>query len=502
MFEVETACAGVLNHSNPLRGLRFNPPLQTPKDPYHLLIHGWVLQLMVLIYNVSLSADQRQEFNTRLNSFQYPPSLPRITFDLGKKIGRRWGFAVYRSLIIISPYLLVGLVESDVLECVLDFIEFYYLAFSRTLTAAGSARAMVLAKSLVRRVSQLFPYSKERNWNMGQPTLHSIIELAREMSLFGNAGIIGAQREEARHALPKGDLFRTNRRNVAVRLAKLDAAKVGKIYILHGGRFSGEGRIDAVGQRRCGDGVLNFCDPANPMRPHPLVAMLTSYSTFGPAFSTHPTRVQHFVRQANPLPNYFLGSDSVLRKRLSAAQFQYLRGVYEQRGMAVPDQERLYEIRMAKQLVVRDRLYRIGEDVLIDSGGAQPFVGRVEEIASHHPLPDVVIPLLFVRWLRPVREPRSERPKTAMRRQVLLADSSVEPLPVLSESVIGKTAAFHHCAFPGLGPRCMVTQERVCHQHETMQCALCPPNSGTLVEVFSHSNQNRHWLWDELFIGD
>ena len=67
-------------------------------------------------------------------------------------------------------------------------------------------------------------------------------------------------------------------------------------------------------------------------------------------------------------------------------------------------------------------------------------VHSVEEIDSHHPWHGVVISVLFVRWLCLVREPRSERPKTAMpsgavsrlkrktamQLQALLADSSVE----------------------------------------------------------------------------
>lgn len=214
---------------NVLRGVRINLPLQTPKDGYHLLIHGFILQSYTLVYHVELENDEaRALFDVKLESFDYPPGIIRIPFKIGTKIGKRWGFATYRSLAQVGPYVLRNLVSDNVLDLLFLFLEFYHIAFAPSLTRTSALRALPLARKIVGKVESMWPYDSNRGHNIGRPTLHGLLEFARELPVFGSGLLTGTQHEEARHAWPKQDLERTNRRNVAVQLAKFDADRQGK----------------------------------------------------------------------------------------------------------------------------------------------------------------------------------------------------------------------------------------------------------------------------------
>lgn len=473
-----------------------NLPLQTPKDGYHLIVHGLILQLFALIYNCVLNVEQRTKFDIKLATFPYPASMARITFNLGKKLGRRWGFAVYRTLMIISPFLLRYLVDDDVMELVNLVRAFYFIAFARTLSLEAATRALPLARKIVNTISDKWPHNTERGYNVNLPTLHSLLELGREIPVFGNCHITGTEREEARHADPKGDLPRTNRRDIAVRLATLDADRTGKISVAHGTRWrNDDGRIefDPVGPLRCGQGVLHWCDPTDPSRPHPLLLKLTGYSAL-PGSDTVQTRAQHFVRELpGESKEYRKGSDGIVRKVLSEERTIFLRQVCQEQKRPTAAAGAL-DVKMATEVVVRDGLYRLGEDIRVQSGSPQPWVARIVEIGSLALNGGGEVPIIFVHWLRPTG-------RKELNLQVLLADPNPEPKTVVfPESVIGRTSAFHNCTESGpAAKQCKFADVRLCKPHNQIDCGACPENSGTLTRRYVCSASNPEWLYDEHF---
>lgn len=476
--------------------VRLNPPLQTPQDGYHLLVHGLIPQLFVLIYNVVLGPEQRLLFDSKLASFPYPATMPRITFSLGQKLGRRWGFAVYRTLIVISPFLLRYLVSPEVMACVQLVRQLYFICFARRLTLAGAQRALPLARQVVRSISTLWPHSSDRKYNVSLPTLHCLLHLGREIGLFGNAHITGTEREEARHADPKGDLQRTNKRDIAVRLAKLDADRTGKVTVFHGTRWRHDGELpefDAVGSLRAGRGALLWCDPTDPQRPHPLLLKLTGYSAL-PGSEDLQTHAQNWVRQLpEESKEYRRGRDGIVRKLLSEARSEFIRQACAERKIPLtPD---ALDVKVATETVIRSELYRVGEDIRVESGSPDPWIARIVEIGSLAlARGDTGIPILFVRWLRPTG-------RSALQMPVLVADKNPEPVTVVfPESVLGRTAAFHNCQESGPARlRCQHMEVRVCKPHNAINCRACPANSGTLTQRYIHSALNGEWLYEEHF---
>lgn len=483
MLAAADCFSGVVLQDNILRGVRFNLPRQTPKDGYHLLVHGFILQLYTLIFWCVLASDAaRTEFNVRLDTFEYPPHMTPVPFSLGEKLGKRWGFAVYRSLAQIGPYLLRDLVPDDILVLVRKFLTFYYIAFARSLKTKSALTALPLAHDIIDTVQDLWPYDKNRKFNIGRPTLHSLKELARELPDNGSAVLTGTQHEEARHAEPKQDLARTNRRDVAVRLAKLDADRQGKAHVMHGGRWAEDGTFDPLGERRAGRGVLEFADPSNPNLPHPLVLMITDYSRLT-SDSSPQTHAQHFLRSGPE------GKEVVVRKQLSARQDEQLREMFTQRNQPAAADSKL-NVRLATQILVRGELFYLHEDLRVDSGDAAvPFIARIEEICVCEGRED--IPFMSVRWLR-----RNGLKDNVLDREILVADPQPEPVTfVFPDMVIGRAGAFHYCQFSGIN-KCGIVDVRICRVHETVDCTICPAKCGDLKHVFRHSARNRELLLD------
>lgn len=479
----------MVHQQNVMRGVRINLPRQTPFDGYHLLIHGFILKLYTLIYFVVLGSDAvRAEFNVRLENFRYPPNMIRITFSLGSKMGKRWGFSMYRTLAQIGPYLLRGLVPTDVLNLTFTFLDLYHIAFAPSLTRASATRALPLARTIVDTVSELWPYDKARKYNIGRPTLHGLLELGRELPLFGSCVLTGVQHEEARHSAPKQDLYRTNKRDVAVKLAKLDAERQGKASVLHGARFSSEYKFDPVGELRAGIGALTLADPSNPNLPHPLKLKITQLSKLSSATDLGP-HAQHFLRGAADAK----GEEPVLRKQLSRSQDELVREVLQERHRPVAAEGKL-DVRLAKQIVIRGELYRLNEDIRVQSGGDLPWIARILEIGSCSPDGGEDVPFCFVRWLK-----RTDRTEAKMgNRAILVADREPADTVIFAESVLSRAAAFHNCKLSGAS-KCAEQNVRICDRHENIDCSICPENSGDLHAIFQCCASNREWLLDPYY---
>lgn len=250
-------------------------------------------------------------------------------------------------------------------------------------------------------------------------------------------------------------------------------------YVLHGGRFTSDGKFDPQGELRASDDVLQLADPSNPNLPHPLLLKVTSLSKLN--FKAAPqTHAQKFVRSAE-------GKE--VHKVLSAEDDAFIRASFKATDRPVPADLKL-DVRLAKQIVIRDELFRVNEDIrVLQDEGPVPYIGRIVEIGSFsHGGTD--IPFCFVRWLR-----RHGREEKVGKRQVLLEDRD-EPISIVwPESVLGRAAAFHNCKFSG-ERKCQQVEIRLCRPHNLVACATCPPNSGDLHKIFQCCRANREYLLD------
>jgi hypothetical protein len=177
---------------DPFEGLRFDPHLQCPRDPDHLLWFGIAKTLLEFAYD-SFGEVMRESVSRRLLDFPWPSNYSRITFDLSRTIASRYSMAFVRKMFLLAVLTWDDLLPASHFELFAMFFRLCNLLLARSRSEPERRRLVSLTNDFVGKANKVLGDSLTQNW-------HNLLELVKkDLRLFPNLNLVRTSGFEAHH---------------------------------------------------------------------------------------------------------------------------------------------------------------------------------------------------------------------------------------------------------------------------------------------------------------
>jgi len=429
-------------------GLNFNAHRQCVIEAYHCTFLG-ISRLILNGVNLKLKPEERDLYFQFVETFDYPPGIPKIKFSISES-SKSYSMSVfYEALSISVPILRHLSTSNEILKFISDFLAFLFDLFSPNLSEPEAKQLLPRAIALLKRAKELFPNIA----GSSRQNIHNFLELTIDLQDFLSVYIVGANREESLHKIFKGGLHFTDHKTHLWTVTKVNCVRSFLRYMLHGG-------ID-TDSKKAGEGLTSIVHPSNPYRPHPLLTSLTSYLS-EKDLPFPPCAIKKIIHKSDK-------EFSSQLPQLIELAIQWNKDILSLSPKAV----------LAKQFEIEKEAYGEKHDILMDSGS----LGRIMRVygLQGKDVKGKSLLFIFFEYQKFVKQPSVDI-RTGKPVYTLDAGTSFG----LPSSVVRRVLVYHHCK------DCKIV--KTCAMHSD----LCPPICKFSKSRVAHT-VNAEYLIDENF---
>jgi hypothetical protein len=482
---------------DPFDGLTFDPHLQCPRDPDHLLWFGIAKTLLEFAYDTFTEA-MKESVSRRLLDFAWPSNYSRITFDLSRTIASRYSMAFVRKMFLLAVLTWDDLLSPELFQLFSWFYRITSGLLARSRTELERQQLEALTIQFVDQAGKVLGEVTQR------PNWHNLLELVKkDLRLYPNLNLVRTSAFEAHHqgllstcilaishayctacdglAGPKSAMQHSRHLNPEPFALRCDERMDALRYALHRGPLlDGQGNV-----RVMGGGIVGMTDPRRGLEhlPHPLLRAISSHMRPLTCRQLNPASLDAadckdgllrrapsvFVRNGDWFPARYDWDGSVLRtasldeKEMRVLRDALRRDFPEQRALFSDDQPLtvVSPASLIDRTGPRSRRLQLGDDVCIrslDSKESQPIVARIAKLLVvcigkfHVPY---LVPQYFERFLEPC--PDRDLPVVCQ-----WANNRIDyMIPVPVDHIMDQVMVVHLC-------------KRICTRHkETKQAFSC-----------------------------